>query len=368
MDKTSPREVLLSYGKWIGATEFANLISKKKQISERQAKTLITKAYRKNEVKKHVFSDRRVIYGLTEFGPPTSNLSQGYSGPINGWTPPPDFVFSPKIEEVWEREKIEAYKIDNFPSQFPKVPFSWCNRSKYYQLNVKLKVQVFLGGHFLAIIDDSKGYYKAQTDIIVEPTHGLIDGCFTLPSACEGSKQETTIEVQARILDNNDLSKKEYRIVKSWSYNPKTKDWFFEPRSFSKMSNSCEGNSWDILTKRFSSIGAYPIEIKIQKVSLRDQTSTAEDKVKKNSEETIQGIMMLKGAKTMQKVIKMNVPNEYEALLFTKANIRINDKIAWKGNNYTVNEIDEIYDIYDLSHRVAKLVKSFEPWVIGLNW
>lgn len=75
MDETSPREVLLKYGKWIGATDFAKLIAKERNVSERQAKTLISKAYGDSQIKKHNFPDRTVIYGLTEFGPPTNEVS-----------------------------------------------------------------------------------------------------------------------------------------------------------------------------------------------------------------------------------------------------------------------------------------------------
>ncbi|MGA2385345.1 MAG: hypothetical protein ABSG33_02295 [Candidatus Bathyarchaeia archaeon] len=75
MDETSAHEVLLKHGKWIGATDFAKMIAEKRRISERQARTVIRKAYRSNQIKKHVFPDRTVIYGLTEFGPPAINES-----------------------------------------------------------------------------------------------------------------------------------------------------------------------------------------------------------------------------------------------------------------------------------------------------
>jgi hypothetical protein len=75
MNKTSPREVLLSYGKWIGSTDFAKLIADKRNISERQAKTDISKACGEKQIIRHVFSDRTVIYGLAEFGPPTSEAT-----------------------------------------------------------------------------------------------------------------------------------------------------------------------------------------------------------------------------------------------------------------------------------------------------
>ena len=75
MEKTSPREVLLRHGKWITAKDFVKLFAAKRNVSDRQAKTLISEAYRNKEIKKHIFSDRTVIYGLTEFGPPTSPVS-----------------------------------------------------------------------------------------------------------------------------------------------------------------------------------------------------------------------------------------------------------------------------------------------------
>jgi len=73
MDKTSPREILLNYGKWIGSTDFAKLIAKKRSVTERQAKNLINKVYRNKEIKRFIFPDRSVIYGLAEFGPPTND-------------------------------------------------------------------------------------------------------------------------------------------------------------------------------------------------------------------------------------------------------------------------------------------------------
>src|SRR5208283_3120138 len=75
MDKTSPREVLLRHGRWVSATEFAKLVAEKKNVSERQAKTLISKAHLGHAIERHAFSDRTVIYGLAEFGPPTGEAT-----------------------------------------------------------------------------------------------------------------------------------------------------------------------------------------------------------------------------------------------------------------------------------------------------
>jgi len=75
MVETSPQEVLLNHGRWIGASDFAKLIANKRNVSERQARIDIRKAYENKEIKKHVFWDRTVIYGLDEFGPPTNETS-----------------------------------------------------------------------------------------------------------------------------------------------------------------------------------------------------------------------------------------------------------------------------------------------------
>src|SRR5271169_4738865 len=72
MDKTSPREILLAFGKWIGSTDFTKLVAGKKNVTERHAKNLISEAYHHKEIRKHIFPDRTVIYGLAEFGPPTN--------------------------------------------------------------------------------------------------------------------------------------------------------------------------------------------------------------------------------------------------------------------------------------------------------
>ena len=348
MNKTSPREVLLHYGKWIGATEFTKLLSEKRQVTQRHAKTLITKAYRNNEVTKHIFPDRRVWYGLPEFGPPTSvNLSQVSSFPVNGWNPPPDFAFSPKFVEAHRRNR-EPHEVDDDPAQFPRVPFNWKNWSPY-QLNVQLIVCVFLGGRFLSIINDPKGYYNGKAKIIVEPNRGLIDGSFTLPAECTESMEETTIEVHAKIYDQNDETRKEYPITKSWSYDPKRKDWFYEPKTFSNEPlNTVKINSWDSLTQAFSNIDANLMEIEIE-------TPRSENRL------TIQGIMMLKGAKTMQEAIKTYVSDDYEAFLFSKVQVEKEDKLTWQGTTYKIKEIEDIYDVYSFSYRIAKLIKYSKP-------
>jgi len=97
MDEVSPREVLLKHGRWVGATEFAKLVAEKRSVSDRQAKTLISKAYFDREIRKHVFPDRTVIYGLAEFGPPTGEATHIDAG-------------APEVE--WVRKGLEDLRFE----------------------------------------------------------------------------------------------------------------------------------------------------------------------------------------------------------------------------------------------------------------
>lgn len=281
------------------------------------------------------------------YGTLSSVLKKRFSNNKGSWDPAPDFAFSPKFEAANRRNR-KAHEVDDDPAVFPVVPFNWKNHSSY-QLIVRLEVRVFLGGRFLSIINDPKGYYNGKAKILVEPGGRLRDGCFTLPPECNKSKEETTIEVQAKIYDQNDPNKKEYLINRSWSYYPKKNNWEYEPKSFSEDPlDLAKGNSWDSLTQAFLNIGANLMEIEVEKFQ-------SEKKM------LIQGIVMLKGAKTMQEAIKTYVSDDYEAFLFSKVKVEKEDKLTWQGATFKIKEIEDIYDVYSFSYRIAKLVKYVKP-------
>jgi hypothetical protein len=59
----------------------------------------------------------------------------------------------------------------------------------------------------------------------------------------------------------------------------------------------------------------------------------------------------------------MYVPDEFEAYLFSEAlfeekeaPFEKNDKLIWSGNKYLIKDIENIYDAYSQSYRIAKLV------------
>lgn len=127
-------------------------------------------------------------------------------------------------------------------------------------------------------------------------------------------------------------------------------------------------NSWYSLKKDFDNVGAILTEIKVGKHRLGDQHPITGNYEQIYDKATIQGIMMLKGAKTMQTAVRMYIPNEYEAFLFTQASVNEEDKLTWQGINYKVTKIDPIYDGYVLSYKIAKLVETFAPWVKAIDW
>lgn len=71
MVNISVAEILKIHGKWIQATEYVRLIHQKLGISDKHAYNLIKKALKNNEIKRYLYPDRTVCYGLLEFGPLT---------------------------------------------------------------------------------------------------------------------------------------------------------------------------------------------------------------------------------------------------------------------------------------------------------
>lgn len=70
MNTVTVADILRMHGKWIEANQFTKLISEKLNIKDRQAWRKIKKATKKGEVMRLPLSNRRVLYGLAEFGLP----------------------------------------------------------------------------------------------------------------------------------------------------------------------------------------------------------------------------------------------------------------------------------------------------------
>lgn len=68
MSNISVAETLKIHGRWIEATPFVSLVAKKLKISERMAYIKIKEAVKCNEILKNTLSNRKVLYGLAEFG------------------------------------------------------------------------------------------------------------------------------------------------------------------------------------------------------------------------------------------------------------------------------------------------------------
>jgi hypothetical protein len=64
----SVADILKEYGKWIPSKDLVKLVAKRLNVSERQAFRKISQAYRNQEILRQILPDRKVIYGLPEFG------------------------------------------------------------------------------------------------------------------------------------------------------------------------------------------------------------------------------------------------------------------------------------------------------------
>ncbi|MEM3459207.1 MAG: hypothetical protein QXN36_01275 [Candidatus Bathyarchaeia archaeon] len=69
----SVADILKEHGKWIESSKFLKKVREKLNISERQAYRLIKKD---KLILKLTLQDRRVLYGLAEFGLPTSEAEK----------------------------------------------------------------------------------------------------------------------------------------------------------------------------------------------------------------------------------------------------------------------------------------------------
>jgi hypothetical protein len=128
--------------------------------------------------------------------------------------------------------------------------------------------------------------------------------------------------------------------------------WYFKGRQ----NNFQKGNMWDSLKEDLAGVGGYLTKIEFERLRLGDKqdpiTGWYETFFEK---ETIKGIMILKGAMTMQTAAKLFVPYEYAAFLLTQDLISEGDRLIWQTRHYKVEKVEEIYDGYYLSYRVAKL-------------
>jgi hypothetical protein len=270
------------------------------------------------------------------YGSISSVLETQSSNTKGSWNPAPKIEFS-----VTQQRGSSIVHL-------PTVAFNLINWSPY-QLSIRLQVWTFLGGRNLGLIQDSKGYYSGKIPILAEPDgSGFGNGCFTVPSECVDSKEELSLSIVATFLDRNDSKKNAYQIIGSYTHRRTLNDWFYEPTNFVENEYISTPENWHFLLSDFSKAGANLIDVKVEK----HQSGT---------KSVIQGVLVLRGAKKLQDAIKMHVPDEYDAFLFTEASLDKYDMLTWQGINFIVREIEDIYDVYSFSYRIAKLVKQPPP-------
>jgi hypothetical protein len=126
----------------------------------------------------------------------------------------------------------QSIQNTNLKRSLPDVGFNIRNWNSY-PLKAKVQARVFLAGVDLGLIKGSErmgkylGYYDGKTTWHLNP-YTQFFGHFSLPKEfSEKPNESLTIEVKVTLEDLNG-QKFEYLPV-CWTYDKKTKDWFYEP-------------------------------------------------------------------------------------------------------------------------------------------
>lgn len=112
MYKIAVAAILRKHGTWIESSEFIKLIAKKRGVQDRQAYNILKEAVDnkssqfEKEIIRHVFSDRTVIYGLPEFGPPIMEKEKASANlGFFGW-------LDRRAERKFSEKKYEDARLD----------------------------------------------------------------------------------------------------------------------------------------------------------------------------------------------------------------------------------------------------------------
>jgi hypothetical protein len=117
------------------------------------------------------------------------------------------------------------------PSTFPTVITFVTHHSPALPVRARVEVKHVLGGKDLGIMKDNKGYYSGETDWHLNPVV-TINGNFTVPKACQDSKDDLKIEVRLTIID--EYGRPHRMLPQAWTYVREKRYWFLEPRSFTE--------------------------------------------------------------------------------------------------------------------------------------
>ena len=129
----SVAEILKLHGTWIDSTPFAKLVSKRQRISIRHAYNKIKKAFTNNEILRVLLPNRRVLYGLPEFGPTTPIISLDQKSSIVMNLPSKWETLKERTEkfgghlldleirklELGEQDPITGWYKENYDQNFP---------------------------------------------------------------------------------------------------------------------------------------------------------------------------------------------------------------------------------------------------------
>ena len=130
-------------------------------------------------------------------------------------------------------------------------------------------------------------------------------------------------------------------------------------RSYS-LSNYTEKESlWNRLKQKLLDAGAPLIDLKIEKFELGEQDPVTNAHAIYVKVLPVQGIMILRGAKELEAAASLQVPHEYLGFLLTQGAVYERGRFSWRGNQYEIQEVEEVIDGYEFGYNIAKLVYQY---------
>jgi hypothetical protein len=111
--------------------------------------------------------------------------------------------------------------------KLPKVGFELTNDSP---ISARVLMNIYVGEVELGLVSNQHGYYSGGMQWDRQP--GTFWGNFTIPDRCKDSDETLRLQATVTVTDKH---KKTHRIVRCFTYDRKTNNWFPEPTTWQNL-------------------------------------------------------------------------------------------------------------------------------------
>jgi len=114
---------------------------------------------------------------------------------------------------------------------------------------------------------------------------------------------------------------------------------------------------WDRLKSKLEPLGGNLVDLTVEKFSLSDTRDpiTGWREKRYDTKTSIKGIMIFRGALELRAAAGVHLTPEHDVVLLTSDVIEDMDRLWWKDKLYETKNVEEIFEGYNLSYRIARL-------------